>query len=53
MQSTFVNIPDAPVIALAKLRLAAAKLSFVCNTRQQAINILRGVYVPPKKVREP
>lgn len=43
MHSTFVGVPDAPVIALAKLRLERAKLKLPCETRTQAINILRSI----------
>jgi len=43
LHSTFVGIPDGPVIALARLRLERAKLKMVCETRIQAINILRSV----------
>jgi hypothetical protein len=51
MHSTFKDIPDGPVIALAQLRLKRAKLTTIpCKTRQQAINILRGVQpAPPRK----
>lgn len=49
MQSTFAGVPDAPVIALAKLRLAKAKLRFACETRTQAINILRSIQAAPAK----
>lgn len=41
--STFIGVPDAPAIALAKLRLERARLKMPCETRAQAINILRSV----------
>ena len=41
--STFVGVADAPVIALAQLRLAKAGLKLPCTTRAQAISILRSV----------
>lgn len=49
MLSSFVGVPDTPVIALAKLRLAKAKLKFACETRTQAINILRSIQAAPAK----
>jgi hypothetical protein len=52
MHSTFVGIEDAPVIALAKLRLKRTRLSLPCATRQQAIGILRSLTpAPPRKKR--
>jgi len=52
MDSTFVGIEDAPVIALAKLRLKRARLTLPCGTRSQAIGILRGITpAPPRKKR--
>lgn len=41
--ATFVGVADAPVIALARLRLSKAGLKMLCTTRAQAINILRSV----------
>lgn len=40
--ATFVGVADAPVIALARLRLSKAGLKMLCTTRAQAINILAG-----------
>ena len=52
MHSTFVGIEDAPVIALAKLRLGRTRLSLPCGTRVQAIGILRSITpAPPRKKR--
>lgn len=47
--STFVGIPDGPVIALARLRLDRVKLKMPCTTRAQAINILRSLQPAPSK----
>jgi hypothetical protein len=48
--STFIGIADGPIIALALLRLKRAKLTLLCTTRKQAINILNGVKAaPPRK----
>lgn len=49
--STFIRVSDGPVIALAKLRLERAKLKMACQTREQAINILRSVQPAPSKSR--
>ena len=49
MHSTFIGIPDGPVIALARLRLTRVKLKMPCTTRAQAINILRSLRPAPSK----
>jgi hypothetical protein len=51
MPSSFIGIPDGPVIALARLRLERVKLKMACTTRAQAINILRSVQPAPSKNR--
>jgi hypothetical protein len=42
-------VPDGPVIALAKLRLEKSKLKMPCETRAQALNILRSIQPAPAK----
>ena len=47
--SSFEGIPDAPVIALARIVLLRAKLKLPCTMRAQAIAILLGVKPAPSK----